>query len=225
MVGSSGGIGAALVAELQSGGRYAQVVGLSRSTVPAIDYTQEDSLRQAAQWLTVACQDAPLRTLIVATGVLHGPLGQPEKTWSQLEPAYLHEQFAVNVVGPMLVMKHFFALLPKAEPIRVAFLSAKVGSIGDNALGGWYGYRAAKAALNQAVKTASIELRRHNKLSICVSLHPGTVRSRLSDPFHKTGLNVREPAIAASELVSVVHSLNEADTGGLFSCDGQRLPW
>ena len=116
-------------------------------------------------------------------------------------------------------------LLPKTGRCVAGFLSARVGSIGDNALGGWYGYRASKAALNQLVKTASIEMTRRNKESICVSLHPGTVASALSQPFAKTGLNVRPPAEAAHDLLTVLAGLNPADTGCLVDYLGQQLPF
>ena len=102
---------------------------------------------------------------------------------------------------------------------------AKVGSIGDNALGGWYGYRASKAALNQIVKTASIELARRSRQAVCVALHPGTVDTPLSQPFAKAGLNVRPPAVAAAELLAVLAGLTHAQTGGFFDYRGQALPW
>ena len=128
-------------------------------------------------------------------------------------------------LGAALVMKHFFPLLPKTGRCVAGFVSARVGSIGDNALGGWYGYRALKAALNQLVKTASIELTRRNKESICVALHPGTVDTPLSQPFAKTGLKVRPPDEAARDLLAVLDGLVPSDTGGLVDYRGQRLPF
>jgi NAD(P)-dependent dehydrogenase (short-subunit alcohol dehydrogenase family) len=122
-------------------------------------------------------------------------------------------------------MKHFLPLLPKTGRCVAGFMSAKVGSISDNALGGWYGYRASKAALNQLVKTASIELSRRNKDSICVSLHPGTVATALSAPFAKTGLNVRPASAAAADALAVLAGLQSADTGCLIDYTGQVLPF
>ena len=142
---------------------------------------------------------------------------------SQLDAAYLEHVFRINTLGPALVMKHFLPLLPKRGRCVAGFLSARVGSIGDNALGGWYGYRASKAALNQLVKTAAIELTRRNWDSICVALHPGTVASALSQPFAKTGLNVRPPEVAASELLRVLDGLSPADTGALIDHRGLTL--
>jgi NAD(P)-dependent dehydrogenase (short-subunit alcohol dehydrogenase family) len=105
------------------------------------------------------------------------------------------------------------------------FISAKVGSIGNNALGGWYGYRASKAALNQIVRTAAIELARRNRRAVCVALHPGTVDTPLSQPFAKAGLTVRSPSVAAGELLAVLHGLTPAQSGGFFDYRGQALPW
>ena len=133
--------------------------------------------------------------------------------------------FQVNAIGPALVMKHFLPLLPRQGRCVAAFLSARVGSIGDNALGGWYGYRASKAALNQLVKTASIEMTRRNRQSVCVALHPGTVDTALSQPFAKTGLKVRPPEEAASDLVGVLNGVTPADTGNLLDFHGLTLPF
>jgi NAD(P)-dependent dehydrogenase (short-subunit alcohol dehydrogenase family) len=133
--------------------------------------------------------------------------------------------FRINTIGPALVMKYFLPLLPKQGRCVAGFVSAKVGSIGDNALGGWYGYRASKAALNQLVKTASIELARRNSNAICVALHPGTVNTALSQPFAKTGLKVRPASEAASDLLAVLAGLTPAQTGELIDYQGQTLPW
>lgn len=233
VIGASGGLGAALVAALSSGahfqslGPFSQVLGLSRSTLPAIDYANEASLAEAAAWVAAQCeaQQAPLRLVIVATGFLHGESGQPERSWAQLDAAYLRQVLEVNTIGPALVMKHFLPLLPKTGRCVAGFVSAKVGSIGDNALGGWYGYRAAKAALNQLVKTAAIELKRRNPQALCVALHPGTVATALSAPFSKTGLNVRPPDVAAGELLTALAGLDASHSGHLIDYQGQVLPW
>jgi NAD(P)-dependent dehydrogenase (short-subunit alcohol dehydrogenase family) len=227
IIGSHGGLGAALLSQLKGDADYAQAIGFSRSTQVSVNYDDEPSIAKAALHVADVCKTAnlQLRLLVVATGFLHGDLGQPERSFTNLDAAYLEHTFKINTLGPALVMKHFLPLLPKTGRCVAGFISAKVGSIGDNALGGWYGYRASKAALNQLVKTASIELTRRNKDSICVSLHPGTVATALSEPFAKTGLNVRPAAEAAGDLLAVLAGLNPADTGCLMDCKGQKLPF
>ena len=227
VIGAGGGIGAALVARLRAGGDAAEVIGLGRLTTPALDYQDEASVQAAAQWVAQrrAASGQSLRLLIVATGFLHGDAGQPERSFTNLDAAYLQQVFAINTLGPALVMKHFLPLMPKQGRCVAGFVSAKVGSIGDNALGGWYGYRASKAALNQLVKTASIEMTRRNKQSICVALHPGTVATALSQPFAKTGLNVRPANEAAGDLLRVLDGLQAVDTGCLVDYQGQKLPF
>ena len=227
VIGSGGGIGAAMLAQLGGDASFAQAVGLSRSTEVSVDYLDESSIPGAAQSIADLCttSNLQLRLLVVATGFLHGDQGQPERSLSNLDATYLSHVFQINTVGPALVMKHFLPLLPKTGRCVAGFLSARVGSIGDNALGGWYGYRASKSALNQLVKTAAIELTRRNKDSICVSLHPGTVASALSQPFAKTGLNVRPASEAASDLLGVLAALTPADTGCLVDYQGQKLPF
>ncbi len=226
VIGAGGGLGAALVQQLSADAEH-QVLALGRNTQPAIDYTEEASLCTAAEWVAEQCtaHHADLRLLVVASGFLHGEQGQPERSWSHLDADYLSHVFRINTIGPALVMKYFLPLLPKQGRCVAGFVSAKVGSIGDNALGGWYGYRASKAALNQLVKTASIELARRNSNAICVALHPGTVNTALSQPFAKTGLKVRPASEAASDLLAVLAGLTPAQTGELIDYQGQTLPW
>ena len=227
VIGSGGGLGAALLGQLERDANFSQAVGLSRSTEVSVNYLDESSIAKAAQSIASLCatSNLQLRLLLVATGFLHGEQGQPERSFTNLDAAYLAQVFQINTLGPALVMKHFLPLLPKTGRCVAGFVSAKVGSISDNALGGWYGYRASKAALNQLVKTASIELTRRNKDSICVSLHPGTVATKLSEPFAKTGLNVRPAIEAADDLLAVLAGLNPADTGCLVDYKGQKLPF
>ena len=227
VIGSGGGIGAAMLAQLGGDANFARAVGLSRRTEVRVDYLNKASIAEAAQSIADLCATSglQLRLLVVATGFLHGEQGQPERSLTNLDADYLEHVFKINTLGPALVMKHFLPLLPKTGRCVAGFLSARVGSIGDNALGGWYGYRASKAALNQLVKTASIELSRRNKDSICVSLHPGTVASALSQPFAKTGLNVRPASEAASDLLGVLAGLQATDTGHLVDYLGQTLPF
>ena len=229
VIGAGGGLGAALVQVLSIPGEHGidSVLSLGRATQPAIDYSDEASLQNAAAWVAAQCQMqvAELRLLIVASGFLHGAAGQPERSWAHLDADYLRQVFLVNTIGPALVMKHFLPLLPRQGRCVAGFVSAKVGSIGDNALGGWYGYRAAKAALNQLVKTAAIELKRRNPQALCVALHPGTVDTALSKPFAKAGLKLRPPEVAARELLSVLAGLEPAQTGALVDYQGKALPW
>ena len=231
VIGAGGGLGAALVSQLLSAagepGSFEPVLVLGRSSVPAINYGDEASLKTAAGWVATQCAESglELRLLVVASGFLHGPQGQPERSFTQLDAGYLQHVFQVHAIGPALVMKHFLPLLPKQGRCVAAFVSARVGSIGDNALGGWYGYRASKAALNQLVKTASVEMTRRNRESICVALHPGTVDTALSQPFAKTGLKVRPASEAASDLIRVLNGLTPGDTGNLLDYQGLRLPF
>ncbi|APW47811.1 SDR family NAD(P)-dependent oxidoreductase [Rhodoferax antarcticus] len=227
VIGASGGLGAALLARLQADPRYAVTLGLSRRSTPALDLLDEASIAAAAQHLStlLAEQAGVLRLIVDATGMLHTPTQQPEKSWAQLDAAQMAQAFAINAIGPALLMKHFLPLLPRQGTAVFATLSAKVGSIGDNRLGGWYSYRASKAALNQLVHTAAIELRRRAPQAICVALHPGTVHSALSQPFAKTGLDVRQPEVAAAQLLAVMADLKPEDSGGFFSFEGESLPW
>jgi len=223
VIGASGGIGDALLARLQADSRFTRVLGLSRRSQPALDLLDEASIAQAAAH--VAGLDLPLRLLVDATGLLNGQGLQPEKSLQQLDPVQMAQAFAINAIGPALLMKHFLPLLPREGRAVFATLSAKVGSIGDNHLGGWYSYRASKAALNQLVRTAAIELRRRQPQALCVALHPGTVATGLSAPFAKTGLQVQRPDLAAARLLGVIDGLQAADSGGFFSHDGSALPW
>jgi NAD(P)-dependent dehydrogenase (short-subunit alcohol dehydrogenase family) len=229
VIGASGGLGAALQAQLDADAQFTQVLGLSRSQSklgsPSLDISDERSMVSSAEWLKAQCAEKPLRLVIIATGFLHNAGSGPERSLAQLDAAYLAQVFAINTIGPALLLKHLSPLLPKSGDAKIVFISAKVGSIGDNALGGWYGYRASKAALNQIVKTASIELARRNKSACCIALHPGTVSTALSGPFEKTGLNVREPALAAREILQVIHQLTPQDNGRFIDYLGKSLPW
>ena len=229
VIGASGGLGAALKAQLSASQEFTQVLGLSRSGsedgAPRLDILDEGSIIAGVQWLAAKCADAPLRLLIVATGLLHRDGAGPERSLSQLDANYLAQVFAVNAIGPALLLKHFSALLPREGAVKLVFISAKVGSIGDNALGGWYGYRASKAALNQIVKTASIELARRNKHVCCVALHPGTVDTGLSQPFAKAGLNVRSAPVAAGEILHVIRHLDHTRNASFLDYQGTPLPW
>jgi NAD(P)-dependent dehydrogenase (short-subunit alcohol dehydrogenase family) len=223
VIGSRGGIGAAMVQALQGSGRFGEVMALSRSSIPALDITLEPSVVHWAQ--QAQSTQLPLRLVVDATGFLHGNGMQPEKSWQHIDPVQMAHAFAINAMGPALLMKHFLPLLARDGKSVFATLSAKVGSIGDNQLGGWYSYRASKAALNQLVRTAAIELRRKHPHAVCVALHPGTVDTGLTSPFAKTGLQVVTPAQAALRLLHVLDGLDARQSGGFINHDGQALPW
>lgn len=223
IVGASGAIGRALRKRLEDDGSFTEVIGYSRSDELALDVTREASVAQAAE--RVSEIGLPPRLIVDATGFLHDDRFMPEKRWRCIDAAHMEKAFVVNAIGPALLIKHFLPLLPSAGKSVFATLSAKLGSIGDNHFGGWYSYRASKAALNQIVRTAAVELRRQNPEAICVALHPGTVASRISAPFAKAGLDVRSPSESARLLTTVIDGLTPSDSGGFFDYRGAALPW
>jgi NAD(P)-dependent dehydrogenase (short-subunit alcohol dehydrogenase family) len=233
IVGASGGIGAALL----HGGRErviaARWTAWSRSHDPieaadathTVDLTDETSIAAAAATL------GPVDLVIVATGLLHRQrpgerVIAPEKTWRALDAHVLAEVFAVNTIGPALVAKHTLPLFPRDRRAVFAALSARVGSIADNRLGGWYGYRASKAALNQILKTAAIELAAKSPHAVCIGLHPGTVATDLSKPFrgNVTAEKLFTPEQSASHLLDVIARVTPADSGAVFDWAGERVP-
>ncbi len=220
VLGASGAIGAAFVDLLSAMPRCASVCGLHRHSTPRLDFTDENSIAEAARELATK----PRYHLIInAAGMLHDGNLMPEKRLADLNYQQMQAIFQTNTMGPALVMRHFLPLLDGERAI-MAMLSAKVGSIGDNQLGGWYSYRASKAALNMLVKTAAIELARNQKHSVLVALHPGTVNSRLSRPFR--GELIGRPAHdAASDMLTVLNTLRPSDSGTFLAYDGTRLPW
>lgn len=221
VIGATGAIGSALLAHLQADPRCALAVGLGRHTTPGVDLDDEATIAHAAQQLKT---QGPWHCVIHAAGMLHGPHGMPEKRLGQLNYAQLETTFRTNTFGPALVLAHFAPLLPKQERSLLAVLSAKVGSIGDNRLGGWYSYRASKAALNMLIKTASIEVARTHPLAVLAALHPGTVDSALSAPFNGADIG-RAAGDAAADLLRVLDGLAADASGGFYGYDGQALPW
>ena len=216
VIGSSGGIGHALVGALQA--RGAHVVGLSRSG-DGLDLTDEASIARV-----LGAVEGQFDTVIVATGALEIGAFKPEKSLQALDAAALAAQFALNAIGPALVLKHALRLLPKDRPTRFATLSARVGSIGDNALGGWYSYRAAKAALNQLIHSGSIEVARNRPQAVVALLHPGTVATGFGPAYVGSHPTVT-PVVAAANMLSVLGGLTPADTGGFFDWAGKRILW
>lgn len=230
--GSSGGLGSAILKLLAASHQVARVYAFSRGGTPegldkvefgTFDLKNEDSLARAAAQCKAG---GPVHLVVVATGVLQGNSGlRPEKTWRELEAGAMAESFAINAIGPALIAKQFLGLLPQGEKSVFAVLSARVGSIEDNRLGGWYAYRTAKAALHMLVRTLAIELTRRNPAAVCIALHPGTVDTKLSRPFQSGVPSDRlfTPAHAAQCLLEVIDSLSSSDSGQAFAWDGQRM--
>ncbi len=212
VIGTGGGIGAALADALEE--EENDVVRLARAE---LDLTDEPGIAAAA------AKVAKADMVVVATGLLHDADHGPEKALRDLDPVWLARQYAVNAIGPALVAKHFLPIMPRTGRSVFAALSARVGSISDNRLGGWYGYRASKAALNQLIRTLAVEDKRRNDRGIVVALHPGTVDTRLSKPFQQSGRDLFQPGRAAVQLLDVLDALKPGDSGKLFAWDGTEI--
>lgn len=226
VIGASGGIGAAFEAALIEEGAFEIVHGFARSRTGSqhLDLLEEASIAAAASHVA---KGPPPTLVIVATGLLHADDRGPEKALRDLDPEWLAQVYAVNAIGPALVAKHFLPIIPKGTRAVFAALSARVGSISDNRLGGWHGYRASKAALNMLVRNLAIEERRRNESAIVVTLHPGTVDTALSRPFQG---NVQAGRLfdterAALQLLDAIEGLNVADSGKLFDFEGMEVPF
>ena len=235
IIGASGGIGQAFVEALAKNQSVERVHAFSRTPPKfsepktlsgVIDLEDEHTIAAAAG--EIAEHSGRINLIIVATGVLHdGAAFQPEKSWRALKSDQLERAFRINTIGPLLVSRHFLPLLNRDAKSVFAVLSARVGSIEDNRLGGWYGYRASKAALNMSVRNLSVELGRTHPHAICLSLHPGTVNTGLSKPFQR-GIKegqLQSPASCAAKLISVIDSATPGDSGEFFAYDGTRIPF
>lgn len=221
VIGASGGVGAAITCRLEASERYAVVHALSRS---GTGFDLEDEASIAAAAAKVAEGPAPA-LVFVATGVLHHGF-KPERSSRALYPEHLLRDYRINAVGPALVAKHFLPLLPRDRRSVFAALSARVGSIGDNRLGGWHSYRASKAALNMILRNLAVETGRTHPQAVVAGLHPGTVDTGLSAPFQR-GVKPEKLFTAdhsAERLLTVLDGLTPADSGGVFAWDGQRIP-
>lgn len=223
VVGASGGIGSAFVDHLRRDRRCARVIGLHRRSDPPVDVTDEASVAAAATWLR---ETIPAVHLILdATGALSLGGRRPEKRLAELDPQIMALHFAVNATGPALLLKHLGPLLPRRQRGIFATLSARVGSIEDNRHGGWISYRASKAALNQIVRTAALEMRWRQPHAVCVALQPGTVDTRLSAPWYSgDGSDLLTPAESTRRLLRVLDALDTAASGGLYDHMGERIP-
>jgi NAD(P)-dependent dehydrogenase (short-subunit alcohol dehydrogenase family) len=227
VIGSSGGLGNALARGLVARGEFERVIGFSRRLTPIegaevglIDLADAASIKSAAELAGSA------DLVIVATGLLHGPGLRPERSYRELDAEAMLDLYRINTIGPALVAQAFLPLLPKDRAATFAVLSARVGSISDNRLGGWHSYRASKAALNMLVRNFAIELARTHPRAICVSLHPGTVDTKLSRPFQR---GVKPEALqsaeeAAAHLLSLLEALQPYQSGSCVAWDGQVVP-
>jgi NAD(P)-dependent dehydrogenase (short-subunit alcohol dehydrogenase family) len=228
VIGATGGIGRAMVEQILASGAFETVWAVSRSGADvagaqglAADLEDEASLAHAAERIG----QGPAPTLIVlATGVLHDGF-QPERSLRQLDADHMLRDYRINAIGPALAAKHLLPLMPRDRRAVFAALSARVGSIGDNRLGGWHAYRASKAALNMILRNLAIEMARSHPQAVIAGLHPGTVDTGLSAPFQK---GVAEGRLftadhSAERLLAVLSGLTPADSGGVFAWDGARV--
>lgn len=215
VIGASGGIGAALAALLEADPAVAMVTRFTRKT---LDLTDPQSIEAAAASLT-----APPDLVICATGLLHAEGITPERALKELSAQALARNFAVNATGPALVAQAFLPLMPRSHKTVFAALSARVGSISDNRLGGWHSYRASKAALNQLIRTIAIEHARRWPESIVTALHPGTVDTPLSQPFQRSAKTLFTPNLAAEHLLNVVDQLTPSHSGLIHDWQGKVI--
>jgi NAD(P)-dependent dehydrogenase (short-subunit alcohol dehydrogenase family) len=218
IIGSSGSIGLALIASLKEKIGINNVIGISRLE-NGLDLTDPKTIALAAEK-----QSGQFQLILDATGALEINGAGPEKSFRSLEYSNMLDQFKVNAIGPAMVIKHFMEFLPKYGKSVFMTLSARVGSIGDNKLGGWVSYRSSKSALNQIVKTAAVELTRKNPESVCIALHPGTVKSKLTHKYLGSHPYV-EPEVAAQNIIRVIEQKSSQDSGGFYDYRGNIIPW
>ena len=216
VIGSSGGIGAAVLGELKRRGW--NVTGLSRKT-DGLDVTDSESVTRV-----LGALDGPFDLVFVATGALTSKARRPEKSLAEVTAAELAAQYAINAIGPMLALQQAIHLMPRHRRAVFAALSARVGSIGDNRLGGWHSYRASKAGLNQLLHGAAIELRRTHPDLIVAALHPGTVATPFTEAYAASHTRV-PPEDAARALIDVIDGLGPEASGGFFDYAGKSVPW
>lgn len=230
--GSSGAIGHACVENLTARHPHATLHAFSRTPHSAshahvitrhVDYQDETSLSEVVKEATTS---SPLDLVIVATGILHQGDITPEKSLRDITAEKLQLLLAVNTIVPTLIAKHTLPHLARDRRTVFAALSARVGSISDNQLGGWYAYRASKAALNMVIKNAAIETARRNTHAVIIGLHPGTVDSALSSPFqgHVPHGKLFTPEYSAECLITVLERLTPQDSGKCFAWDGTEVP-
>ena len=222
IIGGTGAIGNAIAIEIGKLG-FKEILKIGTKTNPSIDFNDESTIIKTAEFIKK--KNTPISILFDSTGILHHENYMPGKPLKSIDIDFAKKNFLINSIGPALLIKHFAALLDSENKSVFATLSAKVGSISDNGYGGWYSYRASKAALNQLIKTASIEMKVKNKKAVFLALHPGTVKSNLSQPFQKANLKIQEPEESAKHLVKILDSVDQSQTGKFFNWDGSELPW
>lgn len=220
VVGATGAIGSAWVDALNADPRCAEVIAISRHSQPVLDLLDESAIAACARWLA---PQSPLHLVVDATGALTINGRGPEKRLDELDTAALLQALHLNAVGPALLMRHLLPLMATGERVIWAKLSARVGSIEDNRKGGWYGYRAAKAALNQLLQTAAIEVARRRPEMVVAALQPGTVRSALSRPY--VGDQAMDAAESVGRLMAVIDRLPATGRAHFVDHQGQPIPW
>ncbi|WP_438725825.1 SDR family oxidoreductase [Parasphingorhabdus sp. DH2-15] len=225
VIGTGGAIGSSLADSLEESGDYNRVFRLSRhsSDDHFIDISDEQSIADCAQF--VADKNASPNLILCATGILHQQDKQPEKSLRELDSEWLARVYQVNAIGPAMVAKHFIPLMSRKDRAIFAALGARVGSISDNHLGGWYGYRASKAALHMFIRNIAIEWARKNPEALAIAIHPGTVDSSLSEPFQRSVPNNKlfTPAYSAEKMLRVINRLGPEQSGKVFAWDGQEI--
>ena len=233
IIGASGGIGNAVIEHLSKSAKFEKILACGRSEISfnspnieyqTIDLTDEATIEAAAKR---ASEIGPQDLVFVTTGFLHNNDIKPEKSIRDLSIEGFEQNFAINTIGPALVAKHFLPVMRKDTKSVFACLSARVGSISDNGLGGWYAYRASKAALNMVLKNLSIEAQRRYKQMIILGLHPGTVNSSLSEPFQGNVSKEKlfTPLYSAEKLLSVIENATIKNSGDIIAWDGQRIEY
>lgn len=220
VIGASGTIGSSFVQLLENNPFCSSVIGIHRNSEHAIDFNRPETIETSAKSLV---GHGPFQLIINTIGVLHSEQWMPEKKLDDLNSIQLAEMFSTNTIGPALTITHFSKLLDPKHSV-MATLSAKVGSIEDNRLGGWYSYRASKAALNMIIKTASIEFARTKPNVALIALHPGTVKSNLSQPFRGQQIG-RDPLEAVGDMFHVLENVSKEDAGSFLTYSGEKLPW
>jgi len=222
IIGAKGGIGTALADVMEQRDDGTRVIRLHRTSHPPIDLTDEDSIATAAN--VIAALGYEISTVIVATGLLHADGHGPEKSLRELDAAWMMRNYQMNAIGPALIAKHFLPIMARRGGVYFAALSARVGSIGDNRLGGWHSYRASKAALNMLIRNIAIEWQRKNPLSVVVGLHPGTVDTGLSAPFKGNPAHERfTPERSAGDMLQTLYGLTPEQSGQIFAYDGSII--
>lgn len=222
IIGAKGGIGAALADVIEQRDYGTRVIRLHRASHPPLDLADEASIAAAAA--AVATMGYDVSTVVVATGLLHADGRGPEKSLRELDATWMARNFQINAIGPALVAKHFLPIMARQGPVYFAALSARVGSISDNRLGGWHSYRASKAALNMLIRNIAIEWQRKNPQSVVIGLHPGTVETPLSAPFKGNPAHERfTPQQSAQDMLRVLHGLSPQESGQIFAYDGSII--